>query len=147
MKTWRAWRRWWKVERLYLYVYRCRKPSGWGWHNGYSGITNSPWHRDRQHRSKDWYDLVIRRHCVCIGRMPRGLGLILEYVLIKATLPVYNVQHNRANPRRIKPWTARRQRWLRDHGVPPYAARARDLATLLPVAAFVALAAYLVAVA
>lgn len=103
---------WWRVERLYLYLYTTRKPSGWGRHFGYAGITNSPALRDRQHRSKPWYRLVVRRRCVCVGVMPRGLGLILEYALIKITRPVYNVQHNMSNRRRITPWQARQTSYV-----------------------------------
>lgn len=105
---------WYRIERLYLYVYRTRRHRGWGVHNGYTGITNHPRLRDRQHQAKPWYDLVTRRHCVCIGVMPRFLGLALEYLLIKLTLPVYNVQHNSTNPRRVKPWDAKSQRLARD---------------------------------
>lgn len=128
-----------KVERLYLYVYTCRRPSGWGRHFGYSGITNSPWHRDRQHRAKPWYPLVTRRRVIPLGRMPRGLGLALEYVLIKVTRPAYNVQHNRRNSRRITPWQAKAHRLARDAGRRPVAPRLADAGRVaLAVAALAA---------
>lgn len=136
----KAWRGWFKIERLWLYVYVCRRPSGWGRHFGYSGITNSLFHRGRQHERKDWYDLAIKRRTIRLGRMPRGLGLILEYLLIKVTLPVYNVQHNRHNPRRIKPARARAQRIARDMGYGQAIGKAKDIAMLVPVAGVVLLA-------
>ena len=127
------------MKRLYLYVYRTRRPSGWGRHYGYAGITNAPALRDQQHRAKPWYDLVVKRYVISLGRMPRWLGLSLEWLLIKATMPAYNVHHNRSNPRRIKPWDAKAQRLARDAGHLPYGARLADLA--LPVVGVVALAA------
>lgn len=133
------------MKRQYLYVYTCRKPAGWGRHFGYSGVTNRPDLRAVQHRAKDWHDLVIKRHLIPLGRIPRFVALGLEWVLIKVTMPVYNVQHNRANPRRIGPVMARRQRRARDHG-----SRTLRLATVAwarisyaPVVAFAALAFYL----
>jgi len=132
-------RAWLKVERLWLYVYVCRRPSGWGRHYGYTGITNSLFHRGQQHMTKDWYDLVRVRRTIHLGRMPRGLGLILEYLLIKATMPVYNVQHNRHNPRRIKPDTARMQRMHRDMGYGRAIGKVKDLVLIVPGVALLAL--------
>jgi hypothetical protein len=105
------------VKRLYVYLYTCRKPSGRGRHFGYAGLTNRPDLRDGQHRaSQPWSDLITRRRVWSIGRVPRFVGRGVEWCLIKATAPVYNVQHNRTNPRRIKPWDAREMRRLRDLG-------------------------------
>lgn len=125
----RLWRLF-KIERLWLYVYVCRRPSGWGRHYGYTGITNSLFHRGRQHAAKDWHDLVIKRKAIRLGRMPRGLGLVLEWLLIKATRPVYNVQHNGWNPRRIKPSVAKAQRLNRDRNGFRLAARVKDVSVL-----------------
>lgn len=125
------------MKRQYLYVYVCRKPSGWGRHFGYSGVTNAPRLRDLQHKAKQpWYPLVIKRHVIPLGRVPRFVAIGLEYLLIKVTMPVYNVQHNRTNPRAIPPSRARAQRINRDrYGFRP--ARARSFATALPVLALV----------
>ena len=116
---------WYRIERLYLYLYRTRRPSRWGRHNGYAGITNRPDLRDGQHKSKSWYDLVTKRYVWCIGVMPRFVGLALERLLIALTWPVYNVQGNRWNPRRIKPRDAALQRAARDGARLAFADRAR----------------------
>jgi hypothetical protein len=61
--------------------------------------------------------------------MPRFVGLALERVLILATWPVYNVQGNRWNPRRIKPARARAQ--ARHGRIYTYRARLSDAALVL----------------
>lgn len=126
------------MKRQYLYLYRTRRPSGWGQHIGYVGVTNSPLHRDVQHRAyQPWSDLIACRYVIPLGRVPRFVALGLEALLIRLTLPVYNVQHNRGNLRRIKPWTARAQRDARYYGRTPVAARFRDVLAALPVVALV----------
>jgi hypothetical protein len=103
------------MRRQFLYVYVCRKHLGWGTHFGYVGVTNRPDLRDLQHRAdKPWADLIMKRHMIPLGVMPRLVAEALETVLIRVTLPVYNVKHNMGNPRRIKPYAAKQQRWARD---------------------------------
>ena len=105
------------MKRQYLYLYRTRRPSGFGQHIGYIGVTNSPHYRDVQHRAyQPWSDLIACRYVIPLGRVPRFLACFLEALLIQLVLPVYNVQHNRGNPRRIKPWKARAQRDARYYG-------------------------------
>lgn len=108
-----------------VYVYRTRKPGArynlpiLSRHFGYVGQTSSFWHRHRQHsETKPWADLDPR--CYRIG-LPRWkwLRLTVEALLIWTLLPVYNVQRNRANPRRITPVEARRHRYLRNNGRHP----------------------------
>lgn len=132
-------RKYLKVERLWLYVYVCRRPSGWWRHYGYAGITNSLFHRGKQHEAKPWHDLVIKRKTIHLGRMPRGMGLILEFLLIKVTMPAYNVQHNRWNPRRIKPDTARAQRLARNMGHGRAVGKVKDLVLVVPGVVLIAL--------
>lgn len=103
------------MRRQFLYVYVTRKHLGWGRHIGYDGVTNRPDLRDEQHKANSpWYDLVEKRHVIPLGVMPRFLAECLETVLIRATFPVYNVKHNLGNPRRVKPYHAKQQRWARD---------------------------------
>lgn len=77
---------------------------------GYVGLTNSFYHRKRQHlgmdsrvAAKGWSDL--RPRCYEVIRLPwwlcwRWVLGPLETLVILATWPVYNVQKNRWNPRR-----------------------------------------------
>lgn len=124
------------MKRQYLYVYRTRRPSGWGTHNGYTGRTNHPRLRDAQHAAtKRWYPLVRYRVLIPLGPCPVFVAAALEWLLIKVTMPVYNVQHNRWNPRRIRPWDVRGT-------VGPWA-KVKDVITLAPVLGMVALALYL----
>lgn len=131
------------MKRQYLYVYVTRRPSGWGRHFGYSGVTNHPYLRDQQHQAKPWYPLVVKRHLIPIGRVPRFVALGLEYVLIKVTRPVYNVQHNTRNARRITPWQAKAHRLAQDAGRTPVRARVGQVVNTLPVLAVAVLAFYL----
>lgn len=78
--------------------------------NGYVGLTNSFYHRKRQHLGQDirvpakgWSDL--RPKCYEVIRLPwwlcwRWILEPLESLVILATWPVYNVQKNQWNPRR-----------------------------------------------
>lgn len=103
------------MKRQWIYLVRVRRHLGWGRVNGYAGVTNSPFPRERQHRAtQQWSDLDPIFHFIPLGRVPRFVALIAEWLLIKATLPLYNVQHNRSNPRRITPRVARLQRAARD---------------------------------
>jgi hypothetical protein len=117
-----------------VYAYRALKPGArlripfLSWHWAYVGETNSFYHRDQQHRyglgrygtpAKDWAD-----RCPYVAlRIPlpnwKWLRLSVETLVILALWPVYNVQKNRWNPRRIKPIVARRQRRARDLGRHP----------------------------
>ncbi len=77
---------------------------------GYVGLTNSFYHRKRQHLGQDvrtpakgWSDL--RPKCYEVIRLPwwlcwRWVMAPLETLVILATWPVYNIQKNRWNPRR-----------------------------------------------
>lgn len=77
---------------------------------GYVGLTNSFYHRKRQHLGQDsraaakgWSDL--RPRCYEVIRLPwwlcwRWVLSPLETLVILATWPVYNVSKNRWNPRR-----------------------------------------------
>jgi len=112
-----------------VYAYRTRKPGArlsipvLSFHWGYVGRTTSFYHRDQQHiygfssfgpsNPKPWADLVV--DCYRI-RLPRWIWLhaLVEQILIFALAPVYNVQGNTWNPRRIEPWKAQAQRRLRD---------------------------------
>lgn len=66
---------------------------------------------------KPWADLKPR--LVLFIPLPRWRWLLLtvETLLILVTWPVYNVQKNRWNPRRISSYAARMQRLARGKGV------------------------------
>ena len=124
---------WWRsqpVTREAIYAYRTRKPwARWGLpiigrHWAYVGRTNDLARRDDEHLvgggrygavPKDWADLEPRRY-VLVGyrrrREPRTH--LLEWAAVRLLWPVYNVSMNRWNPRRIKPYDARRQRQARN---------------------------------
>ena len=114
-----------------VYLYRTRKPGallGWpviGRHTAYVGQTKSFGHRHRQHTGRPiandpyaragamWCDLAPR--CYRIPLPPwRWLLLLVEWLMIKIMFPVYNVKHNKANPRRISQFRALQQRRSRD---------------------------------
>lgn len=116
-----------------VYAYRARKP--WArfriplvsYHFAYVGESSSFFHRHRQHMlgessfgpcaPKDWADL----DAYVAFRIPlpnwRWLRRSVETVVILAVWPVYNVQKNRWNPRRIKPLVARKHRRMRKSGL------------------------------
>lgn len=131
------------------YLYRGRKPGArfnipfLSRHFIYAGETTSFRHRHEQHTrgdtvrttpQKPWADLDPR----CVLRIPlppwKWLLRSVETVLIVLTWPVYNVQKNRWNPRRIPLSTAQRQRYLRDRGRHPLNVRPIHLFVLLMLA-------------
>ncbi|HEU4754018.1 MAG TPA: hypothetical protein VFU47_12990 [Armatimonadota bacterium] len=122
------------MKRYYgeVYAYRARRPSGIGRHLAYVGKTTNGARRHRQHMGtmsreslywqpgQPWADLDPKRY-VLLRIRRRGLFdawrlSIAEAAAIRLLLPVYNVQRNAGNPRRIKPHVAKRQRALRDSG-------------------------------
>jgi hypothetical protein len=128
-----------------VYVWRTRKPGAAynlpiiSRHFAYVGQTSSFWHRDRQHRGwtqtiggprdplylmgtetpgKPWMDLDPAVYHVGLPNW-KWLRLAIEAMLIWALFPVYNVQLNRHNPRRITPYMAGVHRAMRDRGRRP----------------------------
>ncbi len=116
-------------KRAGVYAYRTRKPHApiglplIGRHWGYVGQTNSFYHRHAQHTRgggtynaipKDWATLEPKRYILpCLFPHWRRARLMQEQLWIWLLWPVYNVQGNRWNPRRITPAAARRQREAR----------------------------------
>lgn len=105
-----------------VYAYRVRKPGLLGklrvplvstrW--GYVGETTSFPHRDKQHReTQPWAPLIVSVHRWHLPAWKPLLHLA-ETLAILVLWPAYNIEKNRWNPRRIKPWDARRGRegWL-----------------------------------
>jgi hypothetical protein len=125
-------RHWWHHTSEEIYAYRTRKPHGFtripviGTHWGYAGRTRNPKRRDAQHRygyvwdgerkpAQPWSDLITSRRV--IFRRKRRMEItthLLEMITIRVLFPVYNIQMNRTNPRRIKPWEAQAQRRYRN---------------------------------
>lgn len=113
-----------------VYAYRTRKPGALlglpllGRHWGYVGQTRNPKARHQEHLEgggrygcvpKDWADLEPRRYVLFRMRhCPQWVLDLVEVAVIRTFLPVYNVQHNRGNPRRIRPAVAHLQRLQRD---------------------------------
>lgn len=111
-----------------VYIYRTRKPGAIfglpiiGRHFAYVGETISFYHRGKQHllgggaysvTQKSWSDLDPK--CYYIPLLPwKWLLRAVETITIGLTWPVYNIQKNRWNPRRITPQRARAQRDARD---------------------------------
>lgn len=123
-------RRWWERTREEIYAYRTDKPHAplalplIGRHWGYAGRTNNASRRHQEHVqgggryaavAKPWADLRPKR-LVIFRRKERTEAMthFLEWVTIKILLPVYNVDMNRTNPRRITPHRAKAQRFARD---------------------------------
>lgn len=118
-----------------IYAYRTLRPSGrrprqWG----YVGRTRDGRRRHRQHmgiahpgdpfpaHGQPWSDLDPVRYVLWRSKRVRNWRLaLMEILFIRLLMPVYNVQHNRPNPRRIPPHVARAQRAARDAArrVPP----------------------------
>jgi hypothetical protein len=114
-----------------VYIYRTRKPGallGWpviGRHTAYVGQTKSFGHRHRQHigkplphdpyasTGKPWADLGPRCYRIPLPAW-RWLLWLVEWILIKMLLPVYNINHNKSNPRRITQYRAIHMRRTRD---------------------------------
>ncbi len=114
----RGWR------RCGCYVWRARKPTAFiglpfiGRHFAYVGETSSRWHRDQQHLAKVWADLDVKVYPLwCPFPHVRWVRKSMEWIYIKTLFPVYNVQHNGTNPRRITPATATGQRAMRNNGM------------------------------
>lgn len=121
-------RRTWRKAGCYLW--RTRKPHApiglplLGRHNGYVGQTNSRRRRDEQHQRGSltygtmparWSDLEPKVYALpCLFPNWKRARLAQEWLWIKLLMPVYNVQHNRTNPRRITPRRAAAQRAERD---------------------------------
>lgn len=115
-----------------IYVYRTRKPGAvfgvpvLGRHTAYVGQTRNLPARHAEHLhgggrygqpAKPWADLKPRRYVVLrMKRCPQWVLNVVEHLAIRLLLPVYNVQHNRGNPRRITPPAARRQHSVRETG-------------------------------
>lgn len=108
---------WWLCFGLILFS---------GRHNGYVGETGSRFFRDAQHTVGDfargkaasaWSDLDIKIYPLpCL--FPRSVTAreIQEKMWIMLLLPVYNVEWNTKNPRRIKRGKAVQQRVAREMG-------------------------------
>ncbi len=121
-------RRNWKQAGCY--VWRTRKPHAFlglpiiGRHTAYVGETSSRYHRDRQHRygggtyghtAKMWADLDPKVYALpCLLPWWKPARKAQEKLWILLLAPVYNVQWNGWNPRRITPRQLERQRWARD---------------------------------
>ncbi len=109
---------WWSV--LPLLLLKCS-----GRHIAYVGQTGSRSARDLEHiygggkfkaLPKPWSDLKPRVYSLPSFHWWKWSREFTERFWIVLLLPVYNVQHNTKNPRRIKPWVAQRQRAVRDAG-------------------------------
>ena len=141
-----------------VYAYRTRKPGAlWGLpllgrHWGYVGQTRNLKARHREHMEgggryqcipKEWADLEPRRYVLFrMEHCPQWLLDLVEVVAIRLLAPVYNVQHNRGNLRRIRPSVARLQRAARDGaGWSPHFTPAHLLA-LLALSAMVVMGIY-----
>ena len=127
-----AGRDWWVRTTEEIYVYRCRKPHApvglpfISRHFAYGGRTVDPKARDREHlvggkgrfgvrAPQPWSNLEPTRHVVFpLKSRTRLTTHLLEVLVIRGLLCVYNHQHNLANPRRISLRRARIQRVLRD---------------------------------
>ncbi len=113
------------------YVWRTRKPHAViglpliGRHTGYVGQTNNFGRRRGEHlygstrytnvvQPKDWSDLSPKVWTIPLPNW-RWLRLMVEQLLIWVLCPVYNVKGQGSwNIRRVRPATARQQRWRRD---------------------------------
>lgn len=117
--AWAAWMYgsdwWWLCFGLVLFS---------GRHIAYVGQTSSRYFRDQQHAGGDyarghvgspWGDLDLRIYPLpCLFPRHKVAREIQEKLWIMLLLPVYNVEWNSKNPRRIKRGTAVRQRIARD---------------------------------
>jgi hypothetical protein len=132
-----------------IYVFRARKPHALlglpiiGRHFAYVGRTNNLRRRYEQHMigggeyrsvAKDWADLEPRFYVICPMKSRMEITThFLEWFWIKVLMPVYNIQMNRTNPRRIKPWVAKRQRINRNR----YGRTTSVMLTLIKVAVLI----------
>jgi hypothetical protein len=112
-----------------VYAYRTLKPYfGVFRHWGYAGKTRSPLLRHQEHTvgggrwgrdPQPWADLDPKRYVIWRSEAVRDWRLaLMEVLAIWLLLPVYNVQHNLANPRRITKRQAAKMRAWRDMGTP-----------------------------
>lgn len=113
-----------------VYAYRTRKPGAvlglplLGRHWGYVGQTRNPKARHGEHMNgggrygkpaANWSDLSPKRYVLFrLGHCPQWLLNLVELIVIRLLLPVYNDRMNRGNPRRITRRKAARQRAQRD---------------------------------
>lgn len=128
-----AGRDWWMRTTEEIYVYRTRKPHApiglpfLSRHFAYGGRTVDPAARHREHTvggrggrfgnkpPQPWSNLEPTRHVVFpLKSRTRLTTHLLEVLVIRGLLCVYNHQHNLGNPRRISLRRARVQRVLRD---------------------------------
>lgn len=146
-------RRWYERTREEVYAYRTTKPHAplglpiIGRHWGYAGRTNDPKRRDMEHIrgggryaavAKHWADLRPRRFVIFrMKSRTEAMTHFLEWFTIKVLLPVYNVDMNLTNPRRITPRAQAAQRFARDQ----FGATARITRLALRWLLYVALAA------
>jgi hypothetical protein len=89
---------------------------------GYVGQTRQRLRaREGQHRDdQPWSDTIVGEAFVIAQGMWNKAELDwYEQVCIQRMLPLYNIDHNRANPYRIKPWDAIAQRQAREPGWTP----------------------------
>lgn len=112
-------------RRAGIYLVRTDRHFRRGRENGYTGRSNyvdlrmlchHGTCRHKNHKAKDWTDLNPRWHVL---RLPWWLSFkpiqaALEALAIAVTLPRYNVQLNRKNPRRVPLAAQRLQRAARD---------------------------------
>jgi hypothetical protein len=150
-RTRRRPRRWYERTREEVYAYRTTKP--WaalglpiiGRHWGYAGRTNDPKRRDMEHIvgggrysavAKPWADLRPRRFVIFrMKSRTEAMTHFLEWLTIKVLLPVYNVDMNLTNPRRITKKAQAAQRFARDQ----FGTTARLMSLALRWAVYVAL--------
>lgn len=113
-----------------VYAYRTRKPGALlglpllGRHWAYGGQTRNPKARHGEHirgggrygrAAQPWADLSPKRYVLFrLAHCPQWVLDLVEVLVIRTLFPVYNVQHNRGNLRRVKPAMARLQRAQRD---------------------------------
>lgn len=104
------------------YVWRTRKPTApiglpfIGRHFAYVGKTSSRWHRDAQHMERQpWSDLDPKVYALWVP-FPHWnwTRSFMERFYTAILLPVYPVEFNGGNPRRIEPWQAKQHRAERD---------------------------------
>lgn len=111
---WLAGAPWWPVLVLPLFS---------GRHTAYVGETGNRYFRDNQHlfgdsryraAGKPWADLDPRVYPLpCLFPSWPTARKIQEKLYIWTMLPIYNVEWNTKNPRRITPMKAQQQRWAR----------------------------------
>jgi hypothetical protein len=78
---------------------------------GYVGESvRLPFQRMMEHiYEQPWADTIVGWEVDATVYPGKAAVLAAEEAAIKAERPLYNVEHNRGNPRRVKPWDAERQ--------------------------------------